>query len=267
MMVELTPTMFSTPLPLTTISECLSNKEDPQAAFATAMRDVHCTLSKQQLLGLFTRVDAHRANQPAGKSARVVVTSLHPEMGGTLEIDLPALRSPVTPSPPSPPQTAALLLSTSNKQHASTAKPSKAAALTQSSSLLEACALLGLPQQLVGGAAGAALKRAEAATASAKADVAATKGGPSMASSDGPAPTRMERAMATPMSPTPTRASTAASSRSAFSSPVIGGAKPEPPTVRTERTKRPATSGESARHAPMKRRLSDATMHVEDDDD
>ena len=116
------------------------------------------------MLGLISRVDALRARQPRELPIRVLFESSHPELGGQIALKFPSLKDTYDLFPAATPP----LMREAQAAKTTCTPPQPPPGPLSSSSLMEACALLGLPEEhVLGGPAKAALVRAQAAIAQA----------------------------------------------------------------------------------------------------
>ena len=119
------------------------------------------------LLGLISRIDLFRTTFSPSNEFSVEFASSHPDLGGTVEISFPAASSTSENVPPvqSIPTASSARLTHKAKQPRVARLPPPLNSDAYLGSLREACSLLGLPEECVGGGAQAAVQRAAAATA------------------------------------------------------------------------------------------------------
>ena len=235
---------LSTSAALGPVQELLASG-DPHDAFATSMRSSTDPDARRSLLGLMCSLDAARSHKPAS----LTIESSHAEQGGTIDVALPCLKSSADTAP-RPAPTAA---SPSERPPLKKAAPPQGATTTKSPpSLVEACALLGLPAEGCG-AAQAVLSRAQAATEAARASVSGAKEAVGRAGKEAStAAGGVEGATAAPCAPSPARTPTRTPMRDGGTkSPGAG-----PPSHHTQaRRKRPPPAadeaGGSSRSGPL----------------
>ena len=160
-------TMLQTALPTTEVAACFGSLIDGQPV-SQVLGQGAAPEDRGALLGLISRVDALRARQPRELPIRVLFESSHPELGGQIALKFPSLNDTYSLFPATtPPLTPPLMRGEAAAKTTRTPPPLPRGPLS-SSSLMEACALLGLPEEhVLGGPAKAALVRAQSAIAQA----------------------------------------------------------------------------------------------------